>query len=100
MVIDMNEQQLTTVAQLRAFLNGTQEVRFEPKDEDSQRYAFIAAAVKRLRYGRLSRAEKGVVMRYLECTTGYSRAQLKRLVRRAQAGEILAKRYTAPAQGF
>src|SRR3990172_4315043 len=100
MVIDMNKQQLPTVAQLRAFLNGTQEVQFEPTGEDSQRYAFIAAAVKRLRYARLSRADKGVVMRYLGHTTGYSRAQLKRLVRRVQVGEALTKRYTAPAQGF
>ena len=56
--------------------------------------------VRRLRYGRLPRPDKGVVMRYLERTTGYSRAQLKRLVRRARAGEALAKRYTAPEQGF
>ena len=46
MVIDMNEQQLNTVAQLRAFLNGTQEVQFEPQGEDSQRYAFITAVVR------------------------------------------------------
>src|SRR3990170_2806128 len=100
MVIDMNEQQLNTAAQLRAFLNGTQEVQFEPKGEDSQRYAFIAAVVKRLHYGRLSRPDKGVVMRYLERTTRYSHAQLKRLVRRARHGETLTKRYTAPEQGF
>ncbi len=100
MVIDMNEKELKTVAQLRAFLNGTQEVQFEPQGEDSQRYAFIAAVVARLRYGRLPRPDKGVVMRYLERTTGYSRAQLKRLVRRARGGEALAKRYTAPPAGF
>jgi hypothetical protein len=29
-VIDMNETQLKTVAQLRAFLNGTQAVEFQP----------------------------------------------------------------------
>jgi len=100
MVIDMNEQQLNTVAQLRAFLNGTQEVQFEPIDEDTQRYAFVAAVVQRLRYGRLPRPDKGVVMRYLERTTGYSPAQLKRLVRRARTGAALAKRHTAPKQGF
>ncbi len=100
MVIDMNEQELKTVAQLCAFLDGTQEVQFEPMDEDTQRYAFIAAVVQRLRYGCLSRPDKGVVMRYLQRTTSYSRAQLKRLVRRARAGEALAKRYKAPPQGF
>ncbi|MGH8546612.1 MAG: integrase [Gammaproteobacteria bacterium] len=100
MVIDMNEQKLSTVAQLRAFLDGTEEVQFEPLGEDSKRYAFVAAVVARLRYRRLKRAEKGVVMRYLERTTGYSRQQLTRLVGRAVRGELLAKRYRAPKQGF
>ncbi len=59
MVIDMNEQQLNTVAQLRAFLNGTQEVQFEHSGEDTKRNAFISSVVKRLRYRRLARADKG-----------------------------------------
>jgi transposase InsO family protein len=100
MVIDMNEQRLSTVAQLRAFLEGTDEVQFEPLGEDSKRYAFIAEVVRRLRYRRLKRCDKGVVMRYLERTTGYSRQQLTRLVGRVVRGEVLAKRYTAPRKGF
>lgn len=100
MVIDMNEQRLCTVAQLRAFLDGTEEVRFEPLGEDAQRYDFVAEVVRRLRYGQLKRPDKGVVMRYLAHTTGYSRQQLTRLVGRAVRGEILAKRYRAPKPGF
>jgi transposase InsO family protein len=100
MVIDMNEQHLSTVAQIRAFLDGTREVQFDPIGEDSKRYAFIGAVVRRLRYGGLSRVEKGIVMRYLERTTGYSIAQLKRLVGRVRAGETLAKRYAKPKRGF
>jgi hypothetical protein len=50
MVIDMNESQLNTVAQLRVFLEGTLEVEFRPlHQDDPQRYAFIAALVKRYR---------------------------------------------------
>jgi hypothetical protein len=100
MVIDMKEQKQSTVGQLRAFLNGTEEVQFEPLGEDSKRYAFIAEVVRRLRYRYLKRCEKGVVMRYLERTTGYSRQQLTRLVGRVVHGEVLAKRYTAPSKGF
>lgn len=100
MVIDMNEQKLSTVAQLRAFLDGTEEVRFEPLGEDSKRYAFIAGVVRRLHYRRLKRGDKGVVMRYLERTTGYSRQQITRLVGRVVRGEVLAKRYPAPRKGF
>ena len=98
MVIDMNESRLTTVAQLRAFLEGTLEVQFCPLHNDTQRYA--DALLKRLRYAQLPRADKGVVLRYLERTTGYSRQQLTRLVGRARDGTRLAKRYRAPAHGF
>ena len=100
MVIDMNESRLNTVAQLRAFLEGTLEVEFCPLSEDSQRYAFISALLKRFGYPRLGRADKGVVLRYLQRTTGYSRQQLTRLVRRVVDGAPLVKRYCAPAHPF
>ena len=100
MVIDMNDKELKTAAQIRAFLDGTQEVKFEPIAEGPGRYAHIARVLSRLRYRRLKRPQKGVVMRYLERTTGYSRQQLTRLVRRVRRGEILTKRYARPAQGF
>ena len=100
MVIEMNETRLNTVAQLRAFLAGTLEVKFHPVRNDVERYGFIAAVLGRFAYGQLGRADKGVLMRYLGRITGYSRAQLRRLVSRCLTGEQLAKRYRAPAVGF
>jgi transposase InsO family protein len=100
MVIDMNESRLNTVAQLRAFLEGTLEVQFCPLNDDTQRYAFIHTLVQRFGYATLGRAHKGVVLRYLERTTGYSRQQLTRLVGRARNGGVLAKRYRVPEHGF
>jgi transposase InsO family protein len=100
MVIDMNESRLNTVARLRAFLEGTLEVEFCPLREDAQRYAFISAVLKRFGYPRLGRADKGVVLRYLQRTSGYSRQQLTRLVRRVAQGAPLVKRYRAPAHAF
>ena len=48
MVINMNEQKLNTVAQLRAFLEDTEAVRFDVLGEDDKRrYVFIAEVVKR-----------------------------------------------------
>ena len=100
MVIDMNETKLATVAQLRTFLQGTAEVQFRGAGEDTKRYGFISAVLKRLGYARLCRADKGTVLRYLACTSGYSRAQLRRLVSRVLRGEALHKRYRTPAKGF
>lgn len=100
MVIDMNETRVNTVAQMCAFLEGTLEVNFLPIRNDVERYEFIAGVLGRFAYRRLGRADKGVVMRYLARITGYSRAQLRRLVSRRLKGEKLAKRYCAPAVGF
>ena len=100
MVIDMNESRLNTVAQLRAFLKGTLEVEFCAPNSDSQRYQFISAVLTRFGYARLTRPDKGVVLRYLERTSGYSRPQLTRLVSRARDGTALCKRYRPPAHGF
>jgi hypothetical protein len=77
MVIDMNEEQLKTVARLRAFPAGTLGVNFQPMD-DAQRYRFLTAVLKRLGYRRLKRTDRGVVLRYLEQTSGYSPSGLAR----------------------
>lgn len=100
MVIDMNESQLKTVAQLRAFMQGTLTVEFQVISNDVERYGFISAVLQRFSYRQLARSAKGVVLRYLERTTGYSRQQLTRLVGRCQQGVPLRKRYRAPQVGF
>ena len=46
MVIDMNDEQLQTLAQLQAFLAGTLAVDFAVAADE--RYAFIARTVRRL----------------------------------------------------
>jgi hypothetical protein len=76
MVIDMNDEQLDTLAQLQAFLDGTKVVGFAVAAE--ARYEFIARTVRRFGYARLRRAEKAVVLRFLERVSGYSRQQLTR----------------------
>lgn len=90
MVIDMNDEQLHTLAELQAFLDGTVAVDFVMADE--ARYACIARTVQRVGYGRLKRAEKGVVLRFLERVSGSSRQQLTRLVKRGCEPRRLAKR--------
>jgi transposase InsO family protein len=100
MVIDMNEKRLVTLEQLRDFLAGTKEVEFQAWGEDDERYRHIEGVVKRFQYAGLKRAGKGLVLRYLERTTGYSRQQLTRLVARCLRTGQLAKAYGAPKIGF
>jgi transposase InsO family protein len=100
MVIDMNDAKLKTLPQLKAFLEGSTEVEFQPGGDDLARYEHIGAVLRRFDYGRLRRTDKGLVRCYLAHTTGYSRAQLTRLIERALAAAPLVKRYRGPARGF
>lgn len=96
----MNEKKLVTLEQLREFLAATSEVEFQGCGQDEERYRHIEAVLKRFGYGRQGRADKGLVLRYLERTTGYSRQQLTRLVARYRRVGRLAKAYRTPEHGF
>ncbi len=100
MVIDMNEFRHVTLGQMRAFLAGTVEVEFKPHSDDAERYRWIAAVLGRLRYRRLGRRDRGVVLRYLERLSGYSRQQVTRLVCRYLQTGTLSQRYARPQAGF
>lgn len=99
MLIDMNEAKLKTIEALRSFLSGTNEVAFEAKD-DIERYAHVQSVINRFGYSILGKSEKGVVRAYLMRTTGYSRQQITRLIKRARKPGVLKKRYVAPKTGF
>src|SRR5450830_170288 len=106
MVINMDEAKLRTVAQLQEFLNAAQEIKFTgaPGESDQQRYEHISRVLKRLAYPGLGKVERGVVLAYLRCTSGYSRSQITRLVGRWETNRLatvpLAKRYGRPAAPF
>jgi len=98
MVIDMEEARLQTLGQVRAFLDGTTEVAFRvPKAERNQ---FIERVLKRFGYSPHGKADKGVLLRYIERMTGLSRQQVTRLVRQYRKDGKLSKRQAAPKHGF
>jgi hypothetical protein len=98
MVIQMNDGQLHTLAQLQAFLDGTMAVDFAVATEE--RYSFIGRTVRRFSYRGLRRAQKAVVLRFLERVSGYSRQQLTRLVKRGTERPPLKKRYRGSRTSF
>ena len=98
MVIDMNDEQLHTLVQLQAFLNGTVAVEFAVAAEE--RYDFIVRTVRRFGYARLKRAQKAMVLRFLERVSGYSRQQITRLVKRGREHSPLIKRYRGSRTSF
>jgi len=101
-MIDMNETKLSTLEQLRAFVQGTEELALVPAAGQGKgaRYAHVQALVRRFGYAALAREDKAVVLRYLEGTTGYSRQQITRLVKQALSTKGLRTHYGKPRQGF
>jgi hypothetical protein len=80
MVIDMNVSSLETIEQIQEFLNGTTEVAFSnPADEPTLR-TFVTTVIRRYRYFRLSKGQRGVLFAYMQRLTGYSRQHLSRLI--------------------
>jgi transposase InsO family protein len=100
MVIDMNEVQVRTVEQVRQVLAGTQALEFRAAEDDEGRYRWIEAVLWRLDYRVLGRADRGAVLAYVQRLSGYSRAQVTRLVSRWVAGRPLMKSYRAPRHAF
>ena len=82
MVIDMNEAQVRTLQQVRQVLAGTQAMEFQATADDADRYAWIESVLRRFEYRGLPRADRGAVLVYLQHLSGYSRAQITRLVSR------------------
>jgi len=76
----MNVDKITTISSLEDFLNGNQFVAFSVPGGKSERYQFIQKILIKFRYMTCSKHEKGIVIRFLEKVTGYSRQQLTRLI--------------------
>ena len=76
----MNDEKLTTIEQVKRFLNGSETLTFEGVSIE-EKYRWIESVLARFRYHRLNRAEKGVIRQYLQKVSGYSRAQVCRLIR-------------------
>ena len=100
MVIDMNEGQVRTLEQLRQVLGGTQALEFRRAQDDEGRYGWIEQVLQRFGYRQLHRTDRGAVLAYLQRLSGYSRAQVTRLVARWTTGKPLVKNYRRPEHAF
>ena len=99
MVIDMQEERLDSIEGLEQFLAGTAGVSPRVAGGESERQAHVRRVLGRFGYAGLSHRDKGVAVRYLQHTSGYSRQHLVRLIGRFVAHAPLGQR-GAPVAGF
>jgi len=91
----MDGRKIKTVADIAVLLAGANQtdLRFQGSKDDI--YAWVERTLNRLRYGNLSKKEKGLVLRYLIQLSGYSRQQITRLItRHRETGHIHRRQRT------
>lgn len=79
MTIQMNDSQLNTIESLGSFLKASRMVSFQGQ-ERREAYGWVETTLVRFSYLTLGRRDKSTLKQYLGKVTGYSRAQLTRLI--------------------
>jgi transposase InsO family protein len=88
MQLIMNDEDIQKIEQVKQFLKGSGPLEFEGVSIE-ERYRWLEMVLVRFTYQLLSRAEKGIIRRYIEKVSGYSRAQVCRLIKMyVQQGRI------------
>jgi len=89
----MDDTDATSLEQIRAFLAGSEEVRFAGQRREEV-YGWVEKTLVRLQYASLAKLDKGLVRRYLSRMTGLSRAQVTRLIAlQRHTGRVKAAAY-------
>ena len=93
MQLIMNDDRLDTIEQVKQFLEGSNALEFGGVS-GKERYQWIGTVLVRFTYCRLKRAEKGTIRQYIEKVSGYSRAQVSRLIRQySRQGRLMVAHY-------
>lgn len=93
MVITMNDSKLSSIVEVKRFLQESEVIEFKKRFR-KEAYQWIEETLKRFDYLYLGKKEKGLIKKYIEKVTGYSRPQVTRQVREyRETGRVRVKEY-------
>ena len=96
----IHTERLRTMEQVRAFVEGSGPVDYQPEDRRSA-YEFVRRTLVRFDYPLLGRADRGCVRAYIGKACGFSPAQISRLIRQqAQTGVVADRRARNSGRAF
>jgi transposase InsO family protein len=99
MIMTLQEERLKSLESLEDFLRVTEGLSARMVGTEAERQGHVREVLERFSYVKLKKAQKGLVRRYLEATSGYSRQHLTRLIKRFREHAPLGQR-KAPVKGF
>jgi transposase InsO family protein len=79
MKLIMNDNNLTKLGDVSAFLEGTLQLEFKVESQPES-YTWITGTLIRFGYKQLKKEGKGLIRQYIQKVTGYGRAQTTRLI--------------------
>ena len=98
MTIDMDDSKITDIAGIQKFLKGITGLKLKGLSRD-EKYTWLNQTLQRFGYFKLRKKEKAILKRYLQTITGYSDAQITRLItRKRRQGSIRVTGQVAPPQ--
>ena len=99
MIVTLDTARLRTIEQVDAFMQGTAAVGFSPPPE-AERYGWIGRTLNQFAYQGSDRRQRGLLRRFIERVTGYSRAQVCRLIAQHRDSHRLKDRRGPPTVPF
>ena len=90
----MDDAHLGSIAQIKEFIKVGQDITFKGSSR-TEKYVWIEKTLTRFRYARLKKKDKSTIKSYLLRMTGFSDAQMTRLIKKKkQTGKIVASTST------
>lgn len=86
MTITMDDSQLQTIAEVKIFLDSASGIKFTGESKKEKIYEWIEDTLVKFTYITLQKPEKGIVREYIKKLTGYSEAQITRLIKQYTNG--------------
>jgi hypothetical protein len=90
MTLDMDDSHIVSVVQIREFLTTSALVNFKGVSR-KEKYQWVENTMNRFRYFKLKKNDKSIVKNYMVQMTGFSLAQVGRLIKKKRkTGKVLA----------
>lgn len=95
MTIEMNDDHLVSVAQLREFAKLSNSAKFKSNSSKVETYKWVEKTLGKFRYFSLEKKDKSIVKKYIMGMTGYSEGTVDKLIaRKKKIGRIIVKERT------
>jgi len=79
MTLNMKDTAISSIEEVNEFLKSSSKLEFK-REKKEEAYIWMEKTLLKFRYMKLGKKDKGIIKRYMEKVTGYSRSQITRYI--------------------